>query len=106
MFLRLECGERGFEVVFEGAGDEAVFGFADVVLPARALGLIPGALDREALEPHALVVRGLERLERVRGGVDPGGRDGLQERGSDGAVDAERAEALARPARALLLEGA
>ena len=40
----------------------------------------------EMIMLHAVLI--LQRLERVRGGVDTGGRDGLEKRRSDRAVDA------------------
>lgn len=104
--LGVEFGEGRFEGVFERAGDEAILGFAGVVLAARPLGLVGSALDREALQSDALVVRGLQGLEGVGCGVEPGRGDGVEKRLRDGAVDAQRADRLARSSRALLLEGA
>jgi hypothetical protein len=104
--LSVEFGQRGFERVLEGAGDEPMLGFAGVVLAARAFGLVGGAFDGEALQRDALVVRGLQGSESAGGGVDASRSDGIQERLRDGAVDAQRADRLARPTRALLLERA
>jgi hypothetical protein len=104
--LGVEFGQRGFERVLEGTGDEPVLGFAGVVLAARAFGLVGGAFDGEALQLDALVVRGLKGSECAGGGVDASRGDRVQKRLGDGVVDAQRADRLAGSARALLLEGA
>ena len=54
---------------FEGAGDEPVLGLARVELPLRALGLIFGALHREALAGEQLLVLVLELADRAGGGA-------------------------------------
>src|SRR3954469_580894 len=106
MLLRVMLGERGFQRAFEGSGDEAVLGFARVVLSARPFGLVGGALDGEPLQSDPVVVFGLQRLDGVCAGLDAGWGDGIQKRLRERAIDAERADRLAGSARAVLLEGA
>lgn len=76
-----------FDVDATPCGDEAVFGFARVVLTARALSLIRGALDGEALEADAVLVRGLYDL--ARGGAAPPERVDTLDRGADLLVGGE-----------------
>ena len=96
--LALELGERLFQRVFEGASDEPVLRLARVELPARAVGLVLGALDREALAGEPLLVLGLELDDRAGGRRDPGRCDRVQERLGDGLVQPCAAERLARSA--------
>ena len=88
-------GQRVLERALQGAGDKPVLGLARVELPLGALGVIFGALHREALADDQLLVLILELGDRAGGGGQPGGRDRFQERVDDGLLQSPAAEGLA-----------
>ena len=81
------------------AGDEPVLGLARVELALGPLGLILGALQREALTGEQLLVLVLELADRAGGRGHPGRGHRLEERVDDRLLQSAAAERLAAACR-------
>ena len=88
-----QCLQRLLPVGFQAAGDQPVVRIDSQVAPLGLGRVIAGPLDLATPLCEGGVHAGLQLRGRVQAGLQPGRRQGSQERGGDGSVDADATDA-------------